>query len=321
MIARNNILNKMSAFCSMKVLNEKYNEACIIVCWFACGCSSSRCCCRQCYFKVTCNWTNPPAIIDSGMKEIASLQSGRCGRFHKHFSVHILLNIEVLNGYTVFSYKNNSWTKELATMKTRWGPGLFVNGALYWVAREHCQLYGVQAKEDLHLKLVSKRCDGFHYRNLPIYDCSYGYGHEIYYFDSKTDKFKKLPKPECLEDHSSFNLTTLGGHLCLYRNTYDLTRVEIWMMETYKSWMKLMMVENVPIDLQWSYHVKPLCLTNKGEVVLDISYSHFVVYNPKEKKFGDTNRNIHMALSPLICLDTFSLPTESRELRGREMVI
>ncbi|XP_059632200.1 F-box protein CPR1-like [Cornus florida] len=129
--------------------------------------------------------------------------------------------------------------------------GVLVNGALHWI-------------------MTSKKC------NSSV----------IVYFDLVEEKFKEVPKPDFGGKNVEFGLVGLRGWLCVY-GWMDTTQVDVWAMKEYgkkESWTKWITI-SAKRGSTFLCYLKPLCLRNTGEVLVEIGNRELAVYDPKECTF------------------------------------
>ncbi|KAB1214182.1 F-box protein CPR30 [Morella rubra] len=113
---------------------------------------------------------------------------------------------------------------------------------------------------------------------------------EIVYFDPAEEKFRNLSFPaDRKATYSRIAFGALGGCLSV---TYIFTFMwETWVMREYgmeESWMKLFVVD-VPNSWDKYLHLRPLCFTKKGEVLMEVLMEEdekvekrIVVYNLRD---------------------------------------
>ncbi|KAL3620123.1 hypothetical protein CASFOL_035035 [Castilleja foliolosa] len=191
--------------------------------------------------------------------------------------------------YAVYSCKNNLWSESRDfpySCEMGDSEGLFVDGVIYWV--------------------VYEEEGGFRSR-------------EIIYFDPRDDGFKKLEKPESMihgNIRQDFDLVVLRGCLCLYGlATSDITAIRIWIKEKGKYgivWTELMMIESLQRDL----YFRPMCSLEDDKILLILDNDGLVVYNPREKTFGQAlfgepldDSYIHVQMVP--CMETLLFPLQN----------
>ncbi|KAL0414710.1 UNVERIFIED_CONTAM: F-box protein CPR1 [Sesamum radiatum] len=129
-------------------------------------------------------------------------------------------------------------------------PGVFLNGAIHWLARS--------------------RKPGF-----PSVISAFNLAQEV---------FVEIPAPGGVDVQMFVlhKLAVLGGCLCLI-DAREKWRMDVWTMKEYglrESWTKF------SIDYEWDL-VKPLCLIGDEEVVLVTQFHKLVVYNLREGTFRD----------------------------------
>ncbi|KAL0414712.1 UNVERIFIED_CONTAM: F-box protein CPR1 [Sesamum radiatum] len=129
-------------------------------------------------------------------------------------------------------------------------PGVFLNGAIHWLARS--------------------RKPGF-----PSVISAFNLAQEV---------FVEIPAPGGVDVQMFVlhKLAVLGGCLCLI-DARENGRMDVWTMKEYglrESWTKL------SIDCEWEF-VKPLCLIGDEEVVLVTHFDKLIVYNRREGTFRD----------------------------------
>ena len=97
----------------------------------------------------------------------------------------------------------------------------------------------------------------------------------LVYFDPAKEDFYELPLPCMLDKDSKFELGVLGGCLSL---TYDPngSHFETWVMKKYgveESWEKLFVIP------YFEEHLRPLCFTKNGDVLMEANRKKIVIYN------------------------------------------
>ncbi|XP_042489890.1 F-box protein CPR1-like [Macadamia integrifolia] len=131
-----------------------------------------------------------------------------------------------------------------------WLSGIFVNGALHWIA------------------IRSSRPD------------------TIVSFDVGNEVFREIPQPY-FGDHSFHSkLGVLGGFLCMICTFYD-NHVKIWVMKDYgvrESWIKHFSIHQ-PMVVGHFKHLKPLGFTKSGEILLEMHDRKLVLYDLEKKRF------------------------------------
>ncbi|XP_059287255.1 F-box/kelch-repeat protein At3g06240-like [Lycium ferocissimum] len=155
----------------------------------------------------------------------------------------------------IYSLKNGSWKRIKSSPYDHAVPehanGVFVNGALHWLA--------------------SKKPD---------------YSSVIGAFVLSDEEFVEVPAPSSLDkDKFVFNkLVVLKGCLCMVDNV-EGNRVDIWMMKDYgveESWTKFC------VDgIDFYDFLKPLCFMRDDEVVLNVDGEKLMVYNLEEEESRD----------------------------------
>uniref|UniRef100_A0A5B7BHI8 Putative F-box protein CPR30-like n=1 Tax=Davidia involucrata TaxID=16924 RepID=A0A5B7BHI8_DAVIN len=185
----------------------------------------------------------------------------------------------------VYNLKSNSWKKIREFPCSIIGGdkygGVIMNGNLHWVV--------VKGSEDIKSRAIV---------------C----------FDLIEDEFKEVPQPNFGVVKIKFHVNIMGGCLCVYR---DMSlneiedRFEVWVMKEYgmeNSWTKLFIIPRK----RSLYHLKILCFTKKGEVVMAANKERLVIYNPKEKKFGNLMKlkgDTRVTLTAISYLDTLVSPS------------
>ncbi|EYU40590.1 hypothetical protein MIMGU_mgv1a024301mg [Erythranthe guttata] len=158
-----------------------------------------------------------------------------------------------LKYYTVYSCKNNSWTRKKEFGDTSflvvYDPHIFVDGVFYLLLM------------DPGIYLIT-------------------------YFDPVDDEFKILRKPEIVVDHLWIYMADLKGRLCVYCNANDGrgNAIRIWIKGEgvgNNYWEELITIENVPTYI-WFF--KPLCFV-ENKILIQLYSSRLVLYNPSEKTF------------------------------------
>ncbi|EYU40591.1 hypothetical protein MIMGU_mgv1a018207mg [Erythranthe guttata] len=158
-----------------------------------------------------------------------------------------------LKYYTVYSCKNNSWTRKKEFGDTSflvvYDPHIFVDGVFYLLLM------------DPGIYLIT-------------------------YFDPVDDEFKILRKPEIVVDHLWIYMADLKGRLCVYCNANDGrgNAIRIWIKGEgvgNNYWEELITIENVPTYI-WFF--KPLCFV-ENKILIQLYSRRLVLYNPSEKTF------------------------------------
>jgi F-box interacting protein len=105
-------------------------------------------------------------------------------------------------------------------------------------------------------------------------------------FDATEEKFKEVPKPNCVGENGWIDLAVLGGCLCVIHNCQE-SHADVWVMKEYgvkESWTKLFVVPNLPGDFNFHYFTL-LCYTKDEDVLMVLNSKKLVVYNPKLNRF------------------------------------
>ncbi|XP_043718177.1 F-box protein At3g07870-like [Telopea speciosissima] len=152
----------------------------------------------------------------------------------------------------VHTLGSDSWRRigEIPFEIRDWLSGVFVNGALHWIA------------------IRSSRPD------------------TIVSFDVGNEKFRKMPQPYFGDDGFQSKLEVLGGFLCMICTYYD-NRVKIWVMKDYgvkESWIKQFSISQ-PMVIGNFKCLKPLGFTKSGEILLEMHDRKLVLYDPERKIF------------------------------------
>ncbi|XP_012843136.1 PREDICTED: uncharacterized protein LOC105963290 [Erythranthe guttata] len=174
--------------------------------------------------------------------------------------------------YAVYSCNDESWTRKklfrTAYYSVTCAPGIFVDGATYWVLREQNRTH-------------------------------------VVYFDSRTDELKFLPKPEELNssDYDGYNLyislACLRGGLCLYCMYNDSSRVRMWMKEKgifVNCWNEFATIENFPKEIWWSEAIGSV----ENKIVIQIPGNKFVYYSPSENTIEEVVEDTDIPFGRLI---------------------
>ncbi|KAL3655304.1 hypothetical protein CASFOL_001090 [Castilleja foliolosa] len=181
--------------------------------------------------------------------------------------------------YAVYSCKNKLWSEPRDfpySCEMGNSEGLFVDGVIYWVVLDN---------EEVRSE-------------------------EIVYFYPSDDSFKKLEKPKSMIHGSEFDLVVLRGCLCLY--TFDIGEIQIWIKEEGEdriAWTELMSIES-----EQDVWFRPVCSLENDKILLDLEFDGFVVYNPREKTFGEEfdysfdHSSLHVQMVP--CKETLLFPFE-----------
>ncbi|XP_059632774.1 F-box/kelch-repeat protein At3g23880-like [Cornus florida] len=160
----------------------------------------------------------------------------------------------------IYSRKTNSWKRieEFPSLRFFQSIGALVNGFLHW-------------KGDL------QPCKKW----------------LLIAFDLEKEKFREVPKPDFGDWGFIHQVCVLDGCLCVVcghceRYTKDLS-LKVWVMKEYgvkESWTCLLTIRPSETILGVSLAILPLCTTNGGELVLQLTRGRIVKYNFKEEKFG-----------------------------------
>lgn len=156
----------------------------------------------------------------------------------------------------VYSLRNNSWnrfTDNCYSFRVSDYQAV-VNGAVHWV------MYSTKS-------------------SLPV----------IVYFDLAEGKFKEVPPPPCFwNEFDEIKLVVLGGFLCVYCDGC-VKQTEVYVMKEYakkESWTRLFVMPCAIIGRRDSFiHVKLLCLTKKGQVLISTGERGIGIYDPKDGTF------------------------------------
>jgi len=155
----------------------------------------------------------------------------------------------------VYSLRNNSWnrfTDNCYSFRVSDYQAV-VNGAVHWV------MYSTES-------------------SLPV----------IVYFDLAEGKFKEVPPPCSWNEYGEIKLVVLGGFLCAYCDG-RVKQIEVYVMKEYakkESWTRLFVMPCAIIGRRDSFiHVKLLCLTKKGQVLIWTEESGIGIYDPKDGTF------------------------------------
>lgn len=106
------------------------------------------------------------------------------------------------------------------------------------------------------------------------------------YLDLAEEKYGWLELPDYESGKSFCDIGVLGGCLHMYRYVSDII-FEVWSMREYgtiESWAISIIVPHMT-GLENFVHVKPLCLTENGQVILRVGRKKLVMYNRKEELF------------------------------------
>ncbi|XP_026450698.1 F-box/kelch-repeat protein At3g06240-like [Papaver somniferum] len=158
------------------------------------------------------------------------------------------------DGYnvSVYSLKSNSWKSIVNTLSYRRFstlPGVFVNGALHWIA-------------------TTRRSTA-----------------SIVSFDIRDEIFAEVPLPPRLDhDGNAVSVGVLGGCLSMLSDNCFLDRIGVWVMKDYQvkeSWTKLYSISVQKTVLFRSFHdLKLISYVKTGEFLFEKDCSVFVLYNP-----------------------------------------
>ncbi|XP_059645949.1 F-box protein CPR1-like [Cornus florida] len=155
-------------------------------------------------------------------------------------------------------------------------PGVFISGALHWVANE---------------------------RPASSY--------MIAVFDLGSEEYELVPTPEFSDKNFTMNLDDLGGSLCMYCGYFDY-HVDIWVMKEYgikESWTKLFSFVQGSVIKSFHY-VKPIAYSKNGrELILGQDNAMLLRYDLKKEKVTTIKihglryiRNTHMCLGSVVPL-------------------
>ncbi|KAK2985691.1 hypothetical protein RJ640_011919 [Escallonia rubra] len=118
---------------------------------------------------------------------------------------------------------------------------------------------------------------------------------EIVSFDLADEKFRDVPKPDCVKlKYRAYPLAVLGGCLAaIVRGS------EIWVMKEYnvkESWVKVFNVgaywpslQHQGLEQSRGILIKLLCPLKNGELLLEYKGSNLASYDPKSRKFKQLN--------------------------------
>ncbi|KAF9612659.1 hypothetical protein IFM89_003134 [Coptis chinensis] len=120
---------------------------------------------------------------------------------------------------------------------------------------------------------------------------------QIVSFDIANEEYKKIPQPDFDNTSSlvSIDLGVLQGGLCLYRKyrCKNKSYLDILMMKEYglkESWEKLLTISPF-MEPDWAFN--PLCITNKGELIMQKRFTELLRYDPKHGCVIDIKREIY----------------------------
>ncbi|KAK9285776.1 hypothetical protein L1049_024977 [Liquidambar formosana] len=168
------------------------------------------------------------------------------------------MNYLGISSADVLTLKTNSW-RRISDWPWRGFPdmGVFVNGALHWLAN----------------------------------DANY-VDYLIASFDLAGEKFKEVEKPNLGDEKSNFTIGVLGGCLCVfhYHHENGSKASTIWVLKQYgvkESWTKTITIPHFGVPKCLNYFV-PLCITKNGELLMRVNgnklyEAYLVMYNPIEK--------------------------------------
>ncbi|GMY35147.1 F-box protein CPR1-like [Fagus crenata] len=156
----------------------------------------------------------------------------------------------------LYSLRTNSWKRieDFPYSVPNKCHGIFVSGALHWL---------VSSEDDLV--------------------CTYF----VTSLDLAEEKYGLLQLPDYESGQSYCEIGVLGGCLCMYRFVSDIT-FEVWFMREYgmiESWTKFSITVPHITGLENFVHVKPLCCTENGQIILRVGRKKLVMYSPKEELF------------------------------------
>ncbi|EOY28895.1 hypothetical protein QUC31_013296 [Theobroma cacao] len=167
----------------------------------------------------------------------------------------------------VYSLKNDSWRKitELPHylrfmfqffyhLLHRRGYGVLAGGVLHWVMPPR-----------IELGMRTSRIVGF---------------------DLTTEKFVKVPQPECADRNYLLDVAALDGCLCAVCN-YNQEFVDVWVMKEYgmkESWTRLLSVQKTRAINALTF-LRPLAYSKyRDKVLLEINNQKFMWYDLQSKK-------------------------------------
>lgn len=156
----------------------------------------------------------------------------------------------------VYSLRANSWKRigDFPHNVYNKCPGIFVSGALHWL---------VTSEDDSPCTLC------------------------VLYLDLAEEKYGLLQLPEYEPDQMYCEIGVLGGCLCMYRYISEID-FEVWFMKEHgmmESWTKFSITVSHITGLDKFIHMKPLCCTENGQIVLRVGRKRLVLYKPKEELF------------------------------------
>ncbi|XP_059654618.1 F-box/kelch-repeat protein At3g23880-like [Cornus florida] len=199
--------------------------------------------------------------------------------------------------YVVFSSKSNSWTQ----------PRKFTHNPILSET-------GVNVNRVCHFFVKSSTYIKDNNRGRRQLDLGKTFAN-ISFFDPVNEEFEEMPPPICIGEGDVFGLMVVKGCLGLYCSTPDGNQAKVWVMKEYgemNSWTKLFVVKRSLRSTFSRNHLRPLCVTKKGEIVMVMDERDIVIYDPKEH----TSRNLvtpeNMEFSKLfLFVDTSVLPNRN----------
>nr|GEU34274.1 hypothetical protein [Tanacetum cinerariifolium] len=113
--------------------------------------------------------------------------------------------------------------------------------------------------------------------------------HVIVVFDLASQRFRLVPQPDHTPKHTSIDVGTLGGCLCVIGSSVpERESVDIWVMKKYgvkESWEKLLGLSEIGM----LPCVRPLVsLKNGKEVLLEVDHEWFLLYDLEKNKVNET---------------------------------
>ncbi|XP_059630094.1 F-box/kelch-repeat protein At3g23880-like [Cornus florida] len=244
--------------------------------------------------------------------------------------------------FVVFSFRGQCWT-EVKKCPYRFLSDLaIVNGVLHSVAFKIESARAVMPP--FLLKQQTSRTHSNNNNNDPP-TCMYGDAHNLshpaatdysqaphtydyllVYFDMVDEKFKEMPTPNCINQGNKFGdefgLMVIRGCLSLYYNTIDENYVEVWTMKQYgehNSWTKFIVIPRW-IHTTHIHSLKPLCVTNKGEIVMMFDDVKIFIYNPKINRCTSLGRRMFLDSSLILYVNSFVLPIRTPQGKKKKQL-
>ncbi|XP_043700373.1 F-box protein CPR1-like [Telopea speciosissima] len=114
-------------------------------------------------------------------------------------------------------------------------------------------------------------------------------------FDLQDEEYREVSLPDFVDEKIHMSIGVLGPQLCLRCKIFTV-RVEFWVMKDYgvrESWTKQFSIEQPPLIN--SYHIRPICYSKNGEVMVGMNLEALILYDPVRRR--QRSRNLKVRVS------------------------